>query len=309
MHYGLDIGGTKIALTVFNTAMQPQQSWRLATPTKDYGSFLQAVVTQVEQADKLCGNSGTVGIALPGVIRADGTVLSSNVPCLTDQPVAAALAERLQRPVAIGNDCRCFALSEAVLGAGKGQRRVFGAIVGTGAGGGFCLDGKLYQGASRLAGEFGHQGLAAAVVQQFSLPLFRCGCGLTGCAEPYVSGSGLARLYQHFSGRPQVDTYQWLAAYRQAEPAAVTTFACYISALGSVMAAQILTLDPDIIVLGGGLSDIAELLQALPDATARHLFHGARLPEFARAEFGAASGVRGAALLGRALITGQQYVS
>ncbi|MBU1310354.1 MAG: ROK family protein [Gammaproteobacteria bacterium] len=309
MHYGLDIGGTKIALTVFAADMQPLQSWRLATPTSDYAGFLQAVVAQVEQADQLNGNNGTVGIALPGVIRSDGTVLSSNVPCLTNQPVAAALTQRLQRPVAIGNDCRCFALSEALLGAGKGQRRVFGAIVGTGAGGGFCLDGQLYQGASMLAGEFGHQGLAAAVVQQFTLPLFRCGCGLLGCAEPYVSGSGLARLYQHFSGRPQVDTYQWLDAYRQAEPAALATFACYISALGSVMAAQILTLDPDIIVLGGGLSDIPELLQALPEATARHLFQGARLPQFARAEFGAGSGVRGAALLGRALFTGQQYVS
>jgi N-acetylglucosamine kinase len=309
MHYGLDIGGTKIELAVFNAAMQPLQNWRLATPTKDYAAFLHTVVAQVEQADRLYGSNGTVGIALPGVMRADGTVLSSNVPCLTDQPVAAALTERLQRQVVTGNDCRCFALSEAVLGAGKGQRRVFGAIVGTGAGGGFCLDGQLYQGASSLAGEFGHQGLAGAVLQQFSLPLFRCGCGLTGCAEPYVSGSGLARLYQHFSGLTQADSYQWLAAYRQAEPAAVTTFACYISALGSVMAAQILTLDPDIIVLGGGLSDIPELLQALPEATAQHLFRGARLPEFARAEFGAASGVRGAALLGRALITGQQYVS
>ncbi|MGP9799673.1 ROK family protein [Rheinheimera sp. NSM] len=309
MHYGLDIGGTKIELTVFNAAMQPVQSWRLATPTDDYAGFLQTVVAQVEQADQLHGNGGTVGIALPGVIRADGTVLSSNVPCLTNQAVAAALTERLQRPVAIGNDCRCFALSEALLGAGKGKRRVFGAIVGTGAGGGFCLDGRLYQGAAQLAGEFGHQGLAAAVVHQFALPLFRCGCGLTGCAEPYVSGSGLARLYQHFSGLPQTDSYQWLSAYRQGELAAVSTFACYISALGSVMAAQILTLDPDIIVLGGGLSDIPELLQALPEATARHLFHGARLPQFARAEFGAASGVRGAALLGRALKTGQQYVS
>ena len=309
MHYGLDIGGTKIELAVFDSDMQLLHSWRTATPTADYQQFLQTVTAQISIADQRYGSQGSVGIALPGVIRPDNTVLSSNVPCLTNQAVASALAQQLQRPVAIGNDCRCFALSEALLGAGRSFRRVFGAIVGTGAGGGFCLNGQLYHGAGRLAGEFGHQGLAAAVVQQFSLPLFRCGCGLSGCAEPYISGSGLARLYRYFSGLQDADSYQWLNAYRAGDKAAKQTFACYISALGSVMAAQVLTLDPDIIVLGGGLSEVPELLTALPGAIRRYLFAGAPLPVFACAEFGASSGVRGAALLGRALLTGQHHVN
>ena len=309
MHYGLDIGGTKIELAVFDSDMQLLHRWRTATPTADYHQFLQTVTAQIGIADQRYGSLGSVGIALPGVIRPDNTVLSSNVPCLTNQAVAAALAQQLQRPVAIGNDCRCFALSEALLGAGRSFQRVFGAIVGTGAGGGFCLNGQLYQGAGRLAGEFGHQGLAAAVVQQFALPLFRCGCGLSGCAEPYISGSGLARLYQYFSDLQDADSYQWLSAYRAGDEAAKQTFACYISALGSVMAAQVLTLDPDIIVLGGGLSEVPELLAALPEATRRYLFTGAPLPLFAGAEFGASSGVRGAALLGRGLLTGQNYVN
>lgn len=303
MFYGLDIGGTKIELAVFDQTIQLLDKWRLPTPTTDYRLFVQTLVQQIAQADSVYGKASAVGIALPGVIRPDNTVISSNVPCLTGNAVALELAAQIERPVAIGNDCRCFALSEAVMGAGKGVSRVFGAILGTGAGGGYCVDGQLIAGATQLSGEFGHIGLAAAVVQQWQLPLFRCGCGLFGCAEPYVSGSGLARLYQHFSADHTVDTYQWLAAYRRADAAACQTFACYISALGSVMAAQILTFNPDLIVLGGGLSDIPEILQALPQATAAHLFHGAPLPVFARAELGAASGVRGAALLAQALRT------
>ncbi len=306
MWYGLDIGGTKIELAVLNSQFELQHNWRVPTPQHSYDGFLQTVLAQIEKADACCTTPGTVGIALPGVIRADGTVLSSNVPCLTNKAVAQDLTALLKRPVAIGNDCRCFALSEAVLGAGRQHNKVLGFILGTGAGGGFCLNGKLYQGAYGLAGEYGHQGLAASVVQQFNLPLFRCGCGLTGCNEPYISGTGLARLYQHFSGHT-ADTYQWLADYRVEKPAALRTFEAYISALGSVMANQILSLNPDLIVLGGGLSDIPEIITALPKATAAHLFAGASVPEFKKAQWGAASGVRGAALLGKALTEGQSY--
>jgi N-acetylglucosamine kinase len=307
MWYGLDIGGTKIELAMLNTGFELAHSWRVPTPQQSYGEFLQTVLEQIQRADALCENSGTLGIALPGVIRRDGTVLSSNVPCLTNQSVAKDLTRLLKRPVAIGNDCRCFALSEAVLGAGQQHKKVLGFILGTGAGGGFCLNGKLYQGAYGLAGEYGHQGLAACVIQQFNLPLFNCGCGLTGCNEPYISGTGLARLYQYFSGQQSADTYQWLADYRAGIPAAVRTFEAYISALGSVMANQVLSLNPDLIVLGGGLSDIPEIIAALPEATTAHLFAGATVPEFKKAQWGAASGVRGAALLGKALTEGQSY--
>lgn len=306
MWYGLDIGGTKIELAVLDQQFELQHSWRVPTPQQSYAEFLHTVLEQVQKADALCASSGSLGIALPGVIRSDGTVISSNVLCLTNQAVARDLTALLKRPVAIGNDCRCFALSEAVLGAGQQHNKVLGFILGTGAGGGFCLHGKLYQGAAGLAGEYGHQGLAAAVVQQFNLPLFRCGCGLTGCNEPYISGTGLARLYQYFSGQ-HTDTYQWLADYRAGKAAALRTFEAYISALASVMANQILSLNPDLIVLGGGLSDIPEILAALPQATATHLFAGASVPEFKKALWGAASGVRGAALLGKALTEGKSY--
>ena len=320
MHYGLDIGGTKIAPAVFDASLGCIEQWQTATPVNDYEAFLAIVCEQVARADMLAakcpgndddgvkGNTmlclGSVGIALPGVIQADGRVLSSNVPCLNGRFVADDLARRLGRPVAIGNDCRCFTLSEAMLGAGRGHQRILGVILGTGLGGGICIDGKLILGAQCLAGEFGHLGLAASVVMRHQLPLFDCGCGLKGCAETYVSGTGLGRLYRHFGGA--ADTYQWLDAYRLGQMPAVQAFDAYVDALGSVLAGQILSMDPDCIVFGGGLSEVREIMAAIPDATARHLFNGVSLPEFKVAEFGAVSGVRGAALLGRELMFGRE---
>lgn len=296
MYYGIDIGGTKIELAMFDLQFQLVKQWRIATPTDDYEAFLQQLCQQVTQADEISGQQAPLGIALPGITTADGQVVSSNVPCLNGQSVSADLQQRLQRPVAIGNDCRCFVLSEAVFGAGRASQRVLGVIIGTGCGGGLCVDGEVEQGQQQLVGEFGHQSLAARVVHRHQLPLFRCGCGLDGCAEAYVSGRGVERIYRHFSGQSNT-TYQWLAQFQSGEKAAIQTFNAYIDALGALLAAQILAYDPDLIVLGGGLSDIAEIVEALPAATAPHLFGGIDIPPICVAELGAASGKRGAALL------------
>ncbi|MCH8537738.1 MAG: ROK family protein [Alkalimonas sp.] len=296
MYYGIDIGGTKIELAMFDQQFQLVQQWRVPTPTTDYEAFLQLLCQQVISADQISGQQAALGIALPGIMTADGQVVSSNVPCLNGQSVSTDLQQRLKRPVAIGNDCRCFVLSEAVFGAGRTCQRVLGVIIGTGCGGGLCVDGAVQQGRQQLIGEFGHQSLAARVVHNHQLPLFRCGCGLDGCAEAYVSGRGLERIYHHFSGQAQT-TYQWLEQFRAGDEAATQTFTAYIDALGAVLAAQVLAYDPDIIVLGGGLSDIAEIVQALPAATAPHLFGGIDIPDICVAELGAASGKRGAALL------------
>lgn len=305
MYYGVDIGGTKIELAVFSPQLRLLDKWRIATQGDDYQSFLASLALQISEADRRwpaeSGIPGTVGIALPGVIRADGTVVSSNVPCLNQRKVAEDLGALLSRPVALGNDCRCFALSEALLGAGKDHARVLGLILGTGLGGGICIEGRLITGAHCLAGEFGHQGMAASVLLRHGLPLYDCGCGLKGCAETYVSGTGLGRIYRAFGG--EGDTYAWLAALRAGDAIAKRSFDAYLDALGSVLAGQILSLDPDIFVFGGGLSEVPEILAALPQATARHMFNGVQLPEFCAAQFGAASGVRGAAMLGKALAT------
>lgn len=292
--YGLDIGGSKMELAIFNNQLALQQKWRVSTPTRHYGDFLATVVAQIEQADRLSGHQPRLGIALPGVLREDNTVISSNVPCLTGQQVAADLTALLKRPVAIGNDCRCFALSEAIAGAGKGQNKVLGYILGTGAGGGFCLNGQLLAG--RLAGEYGHMALSAKVALQHQLPLYHCGCGLTGCVEPYISGSGLARLYQHYS-QTAGNSHDWLQAYRAGDQQAKTTFLVYLDALAAHLASLVLALEPDCIVLGGGISQIPELLEALPAVMQQHLFAGASVPPVFGAEGGDASGVRGAAIL------------
>ncbi|WP_430458299.1 ROK family protein [Rheinheimera sp.] len=300
MIYGLDIGGTKIEIAVFDEQFVLAERWRVPTPTTDYVEFLDTVQAQIELADAKFGAKAPVGIALPGVVAAQGLVISSNVACLNQQQVGVDLTALLQRPVAIGNDCRLFVLSEALLGAGRGFSRVFGVILGTGAGGGLCVDGQIYQGRHQLAGELGHQSIAARVLMQYQLPLYRCGCGLDGCAETYISGTGLARLYSHFSQQDNT-TYDWLQALRRAEPVAQHCFACYLDALGAALAAQVLAYDPDVLVIGGGLSDIDEIFQALPGAIGRHLFSGVTVPPVRRAEYGAASGERGAAILGARL--------
>ncbi len=303
MIYGLDIGGTKIEMAVFQPDFSLVERWRVPTPTADYALFLQTVGAQVALADQKYGHKAAVGIALPGVVAPQGLVTSSNVACLNRQLVGIDLTARLQRPVAIGNDCRLFVLSEALLGAGRNYRRVFGVILGTGAGGGLCVDGELYQGRHQLAGELGHQSIAARVLAKYQLPLYRCGCGLEGCAETYISGTGLARLYTHFS-QQEVTTYDWLLALRAGDAVAQHCFACYLDALGGALAAQVLVYDPDVLVLGGGLSDIDEIFAALPAAISRHLFAGVEVPPLRRAEFGAASGERGAAILGARLAAG-----
>lgn len=297
MVYGLDIGGTKIEIAVFTEQFQLLERWRVPTPTHDYPQFLATISEQIAKADQFLGKRAPVGIALPGVVASKGVVISSNVACLNQRTVAADLKAQLQRPVALGNDCRLFVLSEATLGAGRGFSRVFGVILGTGAGGGLCINGELYQGQQQLAGEFGHQSVAGRVLAQYQLPLYRCGCGLHGCAETYISGTGLARLYSHFSQQQQT-TYDWINAFRAGDGVARHTFECFMDALGACLASQVLAYDPDVMVVGGGLSDLDEIHAALPAAISRHLFAGAKVPLLKKAEFGAASGERGAAILG-----------
>ncbi len=323
MVYGLDIGGTKMELTIFDAMLNIQYRWRIATPSTDYRTFLQTIRQQIALADEYVARMSTqlstaflfesrgsiqtaslnpcdlakppLGIAMPGVQLESGRLVSSNIQYLNQQVVMLDLIRQLKRPVAIGNDCRLFALSEAKLGAGRGFRRVLGVVLGTGAGAGFCIDGELLAGTQGVAGEFGHQSIAARVVAKYQLPLFECGCGLVGCVEGYISGAGLGRLYQHFGGTVAC-SHQWLRSFRLGCEAAHLAFDCYLAALGAALAAQVLAYEPEIIVVGGGLSEITEITRELPSVLASHLFSGVKLPQFQVAEFGATSGGRGAAL-------------
>ena len=298
MFYGIDIGGTKIEFVVFDDALDPVERIRIATPADDYSAFMTAVCDLIAQADAKYGADAKVGIGMPGLVEPNGRALCSNLPGLMGQSVNADIARRIGRPVAIGNDTRCFALSEATDGAGAGYRSVFGAILGTGAAGGLVIDGRVEEGARSLAGEYGHLALPALLARRYDLPIRRCGCGLLGCIEAYVAGDGLVALGAHF-GASAATTRALADAWRAGDGPANAAREAFLDILGAAFANIVKLCDPDIIVLGGGLSLMPELVEVLPTTIANHLFGGFSAPPLRTARFGDASGVRGAAILAR----------
>lgn len=298
--YGIDIGGTKIELVACADDLSVRHRERVATPTGNYDAFLQAVTGLVLAADAALGvGCQAVGIGLPGVRdRISGRQLSANVPALTGQQVGQDLQALLQRPLHLGNDLQCFALSEAHDGAAAGYPSMFGVILGTGAGGGYCIGGQLVAGCNGIAGEWGHWSLPATLLQRHELPLLDCGCGLRGCLERYVSGSGLAMIHQRRGGAP-IDASAVVALAHQGHAIAEQALAIHRDLLGYSLASLILAYDPHVIVLGGGLSKLERLYVDLPAAIAPYLFEGVRVPPILSPTFGDAGGARGAALLAR----------
>ncbi|HEY0587064.1 MAG TPA: ROK family protein [Pseudoduganella sp.] len=304
-YHGIDIGGTKIELVSWRDAggeLQEVFRERIATPGTDFNEFVAAVSGLVARGDAALGpqaSPAAVGIGLPGVIdSATGRQLSSNVPALNGRLVAAALQEALARPVIIGNDCQCFALSEAQGGAAAGLPTMFGAIIGTGAGGGYCVEGRLLRGFNAIAGEWGHWTVPAPLLALYKLPVLDCPCGKKGCLERYVSGPGLSKLHAHIGG----DGAEPLAIVARAnggDALAAQALAIHLDLLGHALAGLVLAYDPHAIVLGGGLSKLSHLYQQLPAAMRRHLFRGVQTPPVLPPRFGDAGGARGAALLAR----------
>lgn len=299
-YYGLDIGGTKIELVACDATLAVLHRRRIPTPGHDYPAFLQAIAELVHGAeDELGQRCHALGIGLPGIVeRGSGRQLSANVPALSGQRVGHDLQQRLQRPLQLGNDLQCFALSEAHGGAGEGYPSMFGAILGTGAGGGYCVHGRLITGGNGIAGEWGHWTVPATLLQAHALPLLDCGCGLRGCIERYVSGSGLAGLHRHVGGDAG-DAATVIALAEQGDALALRALAIHRDLLGHTLAALVMALDPHVIVLGGGLSRYVPLYQTLPAAVAAHLFKGVVVPPILPPAFGDAGGARGAALLAR----------
>ncbi len=297
--HGLDIGGSKIELVSFDAGLREAWRERVATPGHDFSAFVQAVAGLVEGADAALGAAAPVGIGLPGVVDpASGRQLSSNVPALNGRLVAPALEQALGRPVVIGNDCQCFALSEAQGGAADGLPTMFGAILGTGAGGGYCAGGRLQRGFNGVAGEWGHWPAPGHLLSHYGLPSIPCPCGRQGCFERYVSGPGMRMLHRHLGGdgaEPMVIAARAAAGDTLAQAALAT----HLDLLAHAFSSLVLALDPHAIVLGGGLSQLPHLYRQLPVAVRRHLFAGAQVPPILPPRFGDAGGARGAALLAR----------
>ena len=297
LHYGLDIGGTKIEFSVFDTTLECIRSRRVPTPTEDYREFLDTVRGLITGADEEFETHGSVGIALPGIVKRDGKSFAVNVPCLSGHNVKNDLSSSLGRPIGIINDGRGFALSEAHGGAADGYECMIGLTLGTGAVGGYCINGRLQDGRDGIAGEWGHVPIAATVRKRHDLPLYKCLCGATGCAECYVSGPGMSRIHEHLTGK-SMEAADIVGGMREGDASSLEAFAIWIDCLASCVASMVLHINPGIIVIGGGLSGIRELFEHLPEALTSYLLDGTDPPAIVPARHGSASGVRGAAIVG-----------
>ena len=295
MRIGVDLGGTKIEVAALDAAGASIDRRRTATPPS-YRGTIDAICGLISATETSLGKQGTIGIGTPGSISpTTGLMRNANSVWLNDQALYADLTAALGRPIRMANDANCLALSEATDGAGAGFRTVFCVILGTGCGGGIVVDGRLLVGANGIAGEWGHAPLPWQSPSEF--PGHACWCGRRGCLETYVSGPGLQRDFAASSGRADVDAAGVVAAARAGDKIAIDALARYIDRLGRGLAMTCDVFDPDVIVLGGGMSNVTELYEQLPSVIAHHVFADACMTPVLPARHGDSSGVRGAACL------------
>jgi predicted NBD/HSP70 family sugar kinase len=292
---GIDLGGTKIELAALDDAGAIRVRRRVPTPAGDYAATVEAVGALVEAAERELVATCTVGIATPGALSlATGRVKNANSTCLNGQPLKQDLEARLVREVRLANDANCFALSEAVDGAAREAHVVFGVIVGTGVGGGVVVDRRALFGANAIAGEWGHNPLPAPGPGDAPAP--RCYCGRKGCIETYLSGPALAADHARATGE-NVPPEQIAARAASGDAACEATLARYEERLARSLASVINVLDPDAIVLGGGLSHVARLYENVPRLWGAHVFSDEVRTRLLAPLHGDSSGVRGAAWL------------
>jgi fructokinase len=292
---GIDVGGTKIEAIALTDAGEVIVRQRVAAPQGDYHSTLRTIATLVDDVERTAAQTGSVGVAIPGTIStATGLVKNANSTWLNDQPLGDDLARTLQRPVRFANDANCFALSEATDGAAAGATSVFGVIVGTGTGGGLVVNGQVIVGVNAIAGEWGHNPMPWPRAGEWPGP--PCYCGRTGCIETFLSGPGLSRDFERA-------TRQLIAAeeiVRRAAAGDLNATLClerYEDRFARALASIINIFDPEVIVLGGGLSNVDRLYTAIPGRWSAFVFSDVVATRLAKAQHGDSSGVRGAAWL------------
>jgi fructokinase len=301
MRIGVDVGGTKIEAVALDGTREIARV-RVDTPRDDYAATLDAIITLVADLERTSGTTGTVGIGIPGAISsATGLVKNANSTWLIGKPFLRDVESRLGRSVRIANDANCFTMSEAVDGAAAGAEIVFGVIVGTGTGAGIAVRGHVLTGANAIAGEWGHNALPWPDDDEQRGLL--CYCGKHGCIETFLSGPGMTADHERHTGRRQLPREIERAADR-GDTAAVATMERYERRMARALASVINVLDPDVIVLGGGMSKIARLYETVPRLWSDWVFAATgSTPDvrtrLTRAKHGDASGVRGAAWLWR----------
>jgi len=297
LRLGVDLGGSKIAAAVLDADDQICARRRMDTPRDDYAATIAAIGELVGQLEQDMDETGlSVGVGTPGSVLPDtGLIHNANSQCLNGKPLGGDLEAALARPVRLANDADCLALSEAYDGAGAGCDSVFAIILGTGVGAGIVINGQLVSGRNGLAGEWGHIQLPwASAGEQRESP--RCWCGLEGCLETWLSGPGMSADYVRRGGK-KLSAQEVVAAAKAGERLAGATFKAWLTRVSRALGMVVNLLDPDIVVVGGGLSQIEWLYSEVPKIWTRHVFTDSLATRISPAVHGDASGVLGAARL------------
>lgn len=295
MRIGIDLGGTKIeALAIDNKGVELVRH-RIDTPRDDYDATIKALVGLVQRLEKETGRVGSVGAGVPGSVSSiTGLVKNSNSTWLNGRPLDRDLSSAMGREVRVSNDGNCLAVSEATDGAAAGKHVVFGVILGTGCGGGVAIDGTVHAGPNGVAGEWGHNSLPWPRPEEVPGPA--CYCGRRGCLEMWVSGTGIARDFKEVTGKERT-TREIMADFEGGDALAAAAVERFEDRLARGLADVINMLDPDVIVLGGGVSKVQHIYETLPKRLRTYVFGGEASTPILPAMYGDASGVRGAAWL------------
>jgi fructokinase len=295
LRIGIDLGGTKIELAALDRDGRIALRRRVPSPSHDYAAIVAAIGALVEDAERELGARGSVGVATPGAESlATGRMKNANSTVLNGRALRADLEARLARPVRLANDANCFALSEAADGAARGAQCVFGVILGTGVGGGIVVRGAIVNGANAIAGEWGHNPLPLPAAGD--LPLPACYCGRAGCIETYLSGPAMAAEHAARGGE-SLDAAGIASRAAAGDARCIATLERYEERLARALASVINLLDPDVVVLGGGLSNIERLYGNVPRLWGRHVFSDEVRTRLVPPLHGDSGGVRGAAWL------------
>jgi len=296
MRIGIDVGGTKIEAILLEETGREAARLRVATPRGDYDGTIAAIADLVAKLEAEAGRTCSVGLGTPGAIdRRTGLMKNANSTWLNERPFDQDVGAALKRDIRMANDANCFALSEAVDGAGAGHRVVFGVIVGTGCGGGIVVDGALLTGPNNLAGEWGHHPLPwPDDAERIAAP--QCYCGKTGCIETYLSGPGFMADFHRVTGR-RMSPKEIVSEAKGTADGARAAVERYVRRMARALSGIVAVLDPDVIVLGGGMSNLEMIYDRVPDLIPAYVPGGEARVSLKRAVHGDSSGVRGAAWL------------
>ena len=295
MQIGIDLGGTKLEGIALDGAAGLAARRRVATP-RNYGGTLDAITSLVAELEAEAGRAGSVGVGIPGVVSsATGLVKNANSTWLIGRPLAADLEARLHRPVRTANDANCFTLSEAIDGAGHDGETVFGVILGTGVGGGISVRQRIHEGPNQIAGEWGHNQLPWMTDEERATAP-ECYCRKRGCVETFLSGPGFEQEYARLSGE-RLSSQEIVSAATRGDARAVQSLERYYDRLARALAGVVNVIDPDIVVLGGGMSNLPGLPAAVSPRLPRYVFSDTVQTKVVLNAHGDSSGVRGAAWL------------